>query len=209
MKKSEIGFADRFCVEFDRNLVGRQQRQPVTGEQSVARPLPCRRRSRGAVSPSAQACSGPAPPSSIGAPEPARELPVRLERMIHFVPGHNEKLRARVPDMIIQVGGSISFAPETEGAAAKWLSDDTRHMLAELEPKPDYMPRYPGSGRLQDKVAIVTGGSQGASVLGQVVPAGLGARDTLRLEAGLPLHGHELTLDITPVQARAGWAVGW
>jgi uncharacterized protein (DUF849 family) len=39
--------------------------------------------------------------------------------------------------MIIQVGGSISFAPESEGAAAKWLSDDTRHMLAELDPKPD------------------------------------------------------------------------
>jgi len=39
--------------------------------------------------------------------------------------------------MIIQVGGSISFAPETDGAEAKWLSDDTRHMLAELDPKPD------------------------------------------------------------------------
>ena len=40
-------------------------------------------------------------------------------------------------------------------------------------------------------------------------PAGLGARDTLRTEMGYPLHGHELTVDITPVQARAGWAVGW
>jgi uncharacterized protein (DUF849 family) len=39
--------------------------------------------------------------------------------------------------MIIQVGGSISFAPESEGQAAKWLSDDTRHMLADLEPTPD------------------------------------------------------------------------
>ena len=39
--------------------------------------------------------------------------------------------------MIIQVGGSISFAPEGEGEAAKWLSDDTRHMLAELDPTPD------------------------------------------------------------------------
>jgi uncharacterized protein (DUF849 family) len=39
--------------------------------------------------------------------------------------------------MLIQVGGSISFAPESDGAAAKWLSDDTRHMLAELDPKPD------------------------------------------------------------------------
>jgi uncharacterized protein (DUF849 family) len=46
-------------------------------------------------------------------------------------------VRNAVPDMIIQVGGSISFAPESEGAAAKWLSDDTRHMLAELEPTPD------------------------------------------------------------------------
>jgi uncharacterized protein (DUF849 family) len=46
-------------------------------------------------------------------------------------------VRNAVPDMIIQVGGSISFAPESDGAAAKWLSDDTRHMLAELEPTPD------------------------------------------------------------------------
>src|SRR5512144_102101 len=46
-------------------------------------------------------------------------------------------VRKAVPEMVIQVGGSISFAPEGEGAAAKWLSDDTRHMLAELDPKPD------------------------------------------------------------------------
>jgi aminomethyltransferase len=42
-----------------------------------------------------------------------------------------------------------------------------------------------------------------------VVPAGLGARDTLRLEAGLPLHGHELGPGITPLQAELGWVVGW
>jgi uncharacterized protein (DUF849 family) len=47
------------------------------------------------------------------------------------------RLRDAVPDMILQVGGSISFAPEGEGEIAKWLSDDTRHMLAELNPKPD------------------------------------------------------------------------
>ena len=47
------------------------------------------------------------------------------------------RLREAVPDMILQVGGSISFAPEGEGADAKWLSDDTRHMLAELDPEPD------------------------------------------------------------------------
>ncbi len=40
-------------------------------------------------------------------------------------------------------------------------------------------------------------------------PAGLGARDTLRLEAGLPLHGHELGPGITPLEAGLGWVVRW
>jgi aminomethyltransferase len=39
--------------------------------------------------------------------------------------------------------------------------------------------------------------------------AGLGARDTLRTEMGYPLHGHELSLEITPLQARCNWAIGW
>jgi aminomethyltransferase len=42
-----------------------------------------------------------------------------------------------------------------------------------------------------------------------VTPAGLGARDTLRLEVGLPLHGHELGPGITPLQAGLGWVVAW
>jgi aminomethyltransferase len=41
------------------------------------------------------------------------------------------------------------------------------------------------------------------------LPCGLGARDTLRTEMGYPLHGHELALDISPLQARCGWAIGW
>jgi len=40
-------------------------------------------------------------------------------------------------------------------------------------------------------------------------PAGLGARDTLRLEAALPLWGHELGPGITPLQAGLGWVVAW
>jgi len=47
------------------------------------------------------------------------------------------RLRDAVPQMVLQVGGSISFAPEGAGAEAQWLSDDTRHMLADLDPKPD------------------------------------------------------------------------
>jgi uncharacterized protein (DUF849 family) len=57
----------------------------------------------------------------------------RLSKFNELIAG----VRRAVPDMVIQVGGSISFAPESDGAQAKWLSDDTRHMLAELDPKPD------------------------------------------------------------------------
>ena len=46
-------------------------------------------------------------------------------------------LRQAVPDMILQVGGSISFAPEGGGRRSQWLSDEARHMLADLTPKPD------------------------------------------------------------------------
>ncbi|UTW12382.1 3-keto-5-aminohexanoate cleavage protein [Marinobacterium rhizophilum] len=57
----------------------------------------------------------------------------RLEKFNELIAG----VREACPDMVIQVGGSISFAPPEDGADAKWLQDDTRHMLAELEPKPD------------------------------------------------------------------------
>jgi malyl-CoA/(S)-citramalyl-CoA lyase len=42
-------------------------------------------------------------PLAIGAPAPLHELPVKLERMIHFVPPHIEKLRAKVPELVAQV----------------------------------------------------------------------------------------------------------
>jgi malyl-CoA/(S)-citramalyl-CoA lyase len=42
-------------------------------------------------------------PLAIGAPQPLRELPVKLERMIHFVPPHIEKVRAKVPDLLNEV----------------------------------------------------------------------------------------------------------
>ena len=46
-------------------------------------------------------------------------------------------IREACPGMILQIGGSISFAPTKEGETAKWLSDDVRHGLAMIEPKPD------------------------------------------------------------------------
>jgi aminomethyltransferase len=58
------------------------------------------------------------------------------------------------------------------------------------------------AGELWD--AIVAAGEPHA-----IAPAGLGARDTLRTEMGYPLHGQDISLEVTPVQARLGWAVGW
>jgi aminomethyltransferase len=42
-----------------------------------------------------------------------------------------------------------------------------------------------------------------------ILPCGLGSRDTLRTEMGYPLHGQDITVEVTPNQARLGWAVGW
>lgn len=62
--------------------------------------------------------------------------------------------------------------------------------------------------RWADAEALWTALTDAAAALhGQ--PCGLGARDTLRTEMGYPLHGHDLSADISPVQAGAGWAVGW
>jgi aminomethyltransferase len=60
----------------------------------------------------------------------------------------------------------------------------------------------PDAGPLWDRLIDAAAGEGGR-------PCGLGARDTLRTEMGYPLHGQDLSLDITPVQARCGWAVGW
>ena len=58
-------------------------------------------------------------PLAIGAPTPLRELPVKLERMIHFVPPHLEKLRARVPELIRQVDVVLGNLEDAIPAEAK------------------------------------------------------------------------------------------
>jgi len=69
---------------------------------------------------------------------------------------------------------------------------------------------YTGEDGLEIQVPVDRAGDLWDEILAVgTVPAGLGARDTLRLEAGLPLHGHELGAGITPLQAGLGWVVGW
>ncbi len=58
-------------------------------------------------------------PLAIGAPQPYREIPVALERMIHFFPPHVEKMRAKLPDMIAQVDVILGNLEDAIPADAK------------------------------------------------------------------------------------------
>jgi aminomethyltransferase len=66
----------------------------------------------------------------------------------------------------------------------------------------ELLPSWEGAGTVFDALVDAVGNAGGEL-------AGLGARDTLRTEMGYPLHGHELSRDISPLQARCGWAIGW
>jgi aminomethyltransferase len=66
----------------------------------------------------------------------------------------------------------------------------------------ELLPPWQTAGVVFDALAAAVADAGGQ-------PAGLGARDTLRTEMGYPLHGHELAPDISPLQARCGWAIGW
>ena len=66
----------------------------------------------------------------------------------------------------------------------------------------ELVPMWDNAGALWDALATAVATRGG-------MPCGLGARDTLRTEMGYPLHGNDLSLDITPVMAGAAWAVGW
>lgn len=70
------------------------------------------------------------------------------------------------------------------------------------EPGFELLPRWDDALLLWDALLNAAGQFAGR-------PAGLAARDTLRTEMGYPLHGQDLSTEISPVQARLGWAVGW
>ncbi|HUQ38626.1 MAG TPA: glycine cleavage system aminomethyltransferase GcvT [Acidimicrobiales bacterium] len=106
---------------------------------------------------------------------------------------------------------------------------DARRRLAEIAPEAATVARfavaefewkgtpclvagtgYTGEDGVECAVPVEAAESFWQAVLDTgVTPAGLGARDTLRLEAAFPLHGHELGKGITPLQACLGWVVAW
>ena len=122
--------------------------------------------------------------------------------------------------------GAVDFADITGSRAVLAVQGPkARALLAAVDADAAAVPRF-AVARVGDLVVAGTGytGEDGvelhvpaadaaklwdAVVAAGIEPAGLGARDTLRLEAGLPLHGHELGAGITPLQAGLGWVVGW
>ena len=125
-----------------------------------------------------------------GAPDPVEATDITATRAVLAVQGPNarEKLRA-----ISAAAAAVPrFAVEAVG---EWIVAGTG---------------YTGEDGVEIHVAAADAPALwDALVAAGIAPAGLGARDTLRLEAGLPLHGHELGPGITPLQARLGWVVRW
>jgi uncharacterized protein (DUF849 family) len=91
------------------------------------------------------------------------------------------RLREAVPQMILQVGGSISFAPEGEGETAKWLNDDTRHMLAELDPKPDQVTIAINTNQMNVCELLTADDTAGTSL---ALPAYLAAYSEMTIPSG-------------------------
>jgi aminomethyltransferase len=128
------------------------------------------------------------------------------------------------------VGDGVDVADVTPSRAVIAVQGpDARARLAAVSPAAAAMERFhvgpvdwdgveltvAGTGYTgEDGVELAVPAAHAAALWEAVIgagitPAGLGARDTLRLEAGLPLHGHELGPGITPLQAGLGWVVGW
>jgi aminomethyltransferase len=127
---------------------------------------------------------------------------------------------------VTRVGKAVGFADITASRAVLAVQGpNARERLATVSAEAAAVARFDvrpvgdwvvaGTGYTgEDGVEIHVAKSDAAALWDALLdagirPAGLGARDTLRLEAGLPLHGHELGPGITPLQARLGWVVRW
>ncbi|MGK2957223.1 MAG: glycine cleavage system aminomethyltransferase GcvT [Acidimicrobiales bacterium] len=129
-----------------------------------------------------------------------------------------------------QGGAAVNFVDVTAHRAILAIQGpEARRLLAEVWPEAAAVPRFAVANLDWNDIAChVAGtgytGEDGVEIAipadaatdlwlallsAGILPAGLGARDTLRLEAGLPLHGHELGPGITPLQAGLGWVVAW
>ena len=140
----------------------------------------------------------------------------------------NASNTARVLDALAGPGASVADRTDDRAVLAV-QGPDARALLARLVGETAAVSRFSvrpfswegldclvaGTGYTGEDGVEIAVPAEGAETLfnrlveAGVQPAGLGARDTLRLEAGLPLHGHELGPGITPLQAGLGWVVAW
>jgi len=139
---------------------------------------------------------------------------------------NTDDLIAAMRESVNVVNRAIAFADVTaERAVLAVQGPEARERLAHISKEAAAVERfhvapvgdwivagtgYTGEDGVELHVPIAEAEAVWDALTGEgIVPAGLGARDTLRLEAGLPLHGHELGVGITPLQARLGWVVRW
>jgi aminomethyltransferase len=143
----------------------------------------------------------------------------------------NASNRAKIVDWLAQYKGSrqVEITDQTPGTAmvavqgpkaleiCRGLTEADAGALAYYHATPT---RYHGKGCVlsrtgytgEDGIELMVNAAQAVELWEDLVargakPCGLGARDTLRLEAAMPLYGHELNEDIDPFQAGVGWAV--
>jgi aminomethyltransferase len=143
----------------------------------------------------------------------------------------NASNRAKVVEHLrgLMAGRDVSLEDQTESTAMLALQGPRALALSEgmFDPSPASLKYYfatPAKYRGEDCIVSRTGytGEDGFEVMARAglgaaladdfiargaKPCGLGARDTLRLEAAMPLYGHELTEETDPLQAGLGWAV--
>jgi aminomethyltransferase len=108
----------------------------------------------------------------------------------------------RARDVLSKILPEAAAVPRFGVAALSWPPTGTELLVGGTG--------YTGEDGVELFVPAVAAASVWQALLAAgASPAGLGARDTLRLEMGYPLHGHELGPGITPLQAGLGWVVGW
>lgn len=138
------------------------------------------------------------------------------EKIVGWLNDHKGSLDVQIQDQTLDTAMVAVQGPKAVGLSAGLFEADP----AQLKYYFATPTRYQGKGCVvsrtgytgEDGLEIMLAKDQAVGLADELVargavPCGLGARDTLRLEAGMPLYGHELNETINPIQAGLGWAV--
>ncbi len=138
------------------------------------------------------------------------------EKILQWLADSKGDLKAEVEDRTLTTCMIAVQGPKAV-SMCKGLTDADSEALsyyygtpAKYQGKPCLVSRTGYTG--EDGIEIIVDGEQGTQLWEELLdrgalPCGLGARDTLRLEAAMPLYGHELSEEIDPFQAGVAWAV--